>query len=66
MGPGAAAGLDETLDADEVARNVAGVEGMPPEVDRSIRDSGHYGPRVEVPADADAQTRLLAFMGRRA
>ena len=31
-----------------------------------MRDSGHYGPRVEVPADADAQTRLLAFMGRRA
>ena len=60
-----AAGLDETLDPDEVARNVAGVEAMPPEVDQAMRDSGHYGPRVEVPADADAQTRLLAFMGRR-
>jgi hypothetical protein len=29
-----------------------------------MRDSGHYGPRVAVPDDADAQTRLLAFMGR--
>ena len=60
-----AAGLDEALDPDEVARNAAGVEAMPPEVDQAMRDSGHYGPRVEVPADADAQTRLLAFMGRR-
>ena len=61
-----AAGLDEALDPGEVARNAAGVEAMPPEVDQAMRDSGHYGPRVEVPADADAQTRLLAFMGRRA
>jgi uncharacterized protein (TIGR03086 family) len=59
-----AAGLDETLDPTEVARGVAGVESMPPEVDQAMRDSGHYGPRVVVPADADAQTRLLAFMGR--
>ena len=34
-------------------------------MDEVLRQSGHYGPRVEVPADADAQTRLLAFMGRR-
>ena len=25
---------------------------------------GHYGPRVEVPDDADVQTKLLAFVGR--
>jgi hypothetical protein len=30
-----------------------------------MRQSGHYGPRVEVPDDADEQTKLLAFMGRR-
>jgi uncharacterized protein (TIGR03086 family) len=60
-----AAGLDEVLDPGEVARNVAGVEAMDPTVEEAMRDSGHYGPRVEVPADADAQTRLLAFMGRR-
>jgi uncharacterized protein (TIGR03086 family) len=61
-----ATGLDERLDADEVARNLAEVDGMPPEVDAAMRGSGHYGPRVPVPDDADPQTRLLAFMGRRA
>jgi len=59
-----AAGLDETLDPAEVARQVAGMEAMPPELEQSMRDSGHYGPRVPVPADADAQTRLIAFLGR--
>jgi hypothetical protein len=29
-----------------------------------LRASGQYGPRVEVPADADVQTRLIAFIGR--
>ncbi len=33
-------------------------------MDAALRTSGHYGPRTEVPADADAQTRLLAFIGR--
>jgi uncharacterized protein (TIGR03086 family) len=39
------------------------VEGMEP-TDELLRTSGHYGPRVAVPADADEQTRLLAFLGR--
>jgi uncharacterized protein (TIGR03086 family) len=56
-----ATGLDETLDATEVARMVDSIEPM----DQAMRDSGHYGPRVAVPADADAQTRLIAFTGRR-
>lgn len=56
-----ATGLDEVLDAEEVHRMF---EGMEP-YDEALRASGHYGPRVEVPADADEQTRLLAFMGRR-
>ncbi len=30
----------------------------------SVIASGHYGPKVEVPADADEQTRLIAFTGR--
>jgi hypothetical protein len=38
-------------------------EGMAP-MDEVLRASGHYGPRVAVPDDADAQTRLLAFIGR--
>ena len=37
--------------------------GMEP-IEESMRSSGQYGPRVEVPADADAQTRMLAFIGR--
>lgn len=53
-------GLDETLDPDEVHNLLVGMEPM----DAILRDSGHYGPRVEVPADADEQTRLIAFTGR--
>jgi hypothetical protein len=33
-------------------------------MDEVLRASGHYGPRVRVPEDADEQTRLLAFIGR--
>jgi uncharacterized protein (TIGR03086 family) len=55
-----AAGLDEALDADEVHRMV---EAMEP-IDDLLRQSGQYGPRVEVPGDADEQTRLIAFTGR--
>jgi uncharacterized protein (TIGR03086 family) len=56
-----AAGLDETLDADEVAQMLRGMEP----IDDMLRASGQYGPKVEVPADADEQTRLVAFTGRR-
>ena len=55
-----ATGLDETLDPDEV-RGLA--DSMAPMED-AMRQSGHYGPRVEVPDDADEQTRLIAFTGR--
>jgi uncharacterized protein (TIGR03086 family) len=55
-----ATGQDETLDPDKCAEML---EGMLP-VDEALRQSGHYGPRVEVPEDADVQTRLLAFIGR--
>jgi uncharacterized protein (TIGR03086 family) len=55
-----ATGGDETLDADEVHRMV---DGMEPH-DEMLRASGQYGQRVAVPADADEQTRLIAFMGR--
>ncbi len=33
-------------------------------IDQLLRDSGQYGPRVEVPEHADAETRLVAFLGR--
>jgi uncharacterized protein (TIGR03086 family) len=55
-----ATGLDETLDPDEVHRLFVGMEPM----DEMLRQSGHYGPRVRVPDDADEQTKLLAFIGR--
>jgi uncharacterized protein (TIGR03086 family) len=55
-----ATGTDETLDP---ARCAAMLEGMLP-MDEILRQSGQYGPRVEVPDDADAQTKLLAFIGR--
>ncbi len=55
-----ATGQDETLDPDRCAELL---EAMAP-MDEALRRSGHYGPRVAVPDDADAQTRLLAFIGR--
>jgi uncharacterized protein (TIGR03086 family) len=55
-----ATGLDERLDPDEVHRMLVAAEPM----DEALRSSGHYGPRVEVPHDADEQSRLLAFLGR--
>lgn len=55
-----ATGLDERLDAHEVHRMY---EGMLP-MDEMLRQSGQYGPKVEVPDDADEQTKLLAFVGR--
>jgi len=55
-----ATGQDETLDPDKCAEVLA--EALP--MDEAMRQSGHYGPRVDVPDDADVQTRLLAFIGR--
>lgn len=55
-----ATGQDVQLDPDKCA---AMLEGMLP-MDQALRDSGHYGPKVDVPDDADVQTRMLAFTGR--
>jgi uncharacterized protein (TIGR03086 family) len=55
-----ATGQDETLDPVKCAEMY---EGMLP-MDEVLRQSGQYGPRVHVPDDADAQTKLLAFIGR--
>lgn len=51
---------DPTLDPGFCAALFAGMEPM----DEILRASGQFGPRVPVPADADVQTRLLAFIGR--
>ncbi len=42
LGPGP--GLDERLDPDEVHRLLSGLEALPPEVEETMRSSGHYGP----------------------
>ncbi len=55
-----ATGQDETLDPDKCAGML---EGMLP-MDEALRQSGQYGPRVNVRDDADVQTKLLAFIGR--
>jgi uncharacterized protein (TIGR03086 family) len=56
-----ATGLDETLDPDQVHAILVSIEPM----DEALRQSGHFGPRVLVSDDADEQTKLLAFVGRR-
>lgn len=56
-----ATGQDERLDPAKCAELL---EGMLP-LDDLLRSSGQYGPRVDVPDDADVQTRLLGFIGRR-
>jgi uncharacterized protein (TIGR03086 family) len=56
-----ATGQDERLDPGRCAEMLAGMEPW----DEALRTSGHYGPRQPVADDADAQTQLLAFIGRR-
>ncbi|MBJ7357060.1 TIGR03086 family metal-binding protein [Nocardioides sp.] len=55
-----ATGQDDRLDPDRCAALLAGMEPA----EDAMRASGHYGPRVAVPTDADPQTRLLGFIGR--
>ena len=55
-----ATGQDETLDPVRCAEML---EGMGP-LEDAMRQSGQYGPRVDVPDDADVQTQLLGFIGR--
>jgi uncharacterized protein (TIGR03086 family) len=55
-----ATGQDPTLDPERCAAMLAGAEPY----EDAMRQSGQYGPRVEVPEDADVQSRLLGFIGR--
>jgi uncharacterized protein (TIGR03086 family) len=55
-----ATGQDDTLDPEVCAVMLAGMEP----IEDVIRGSGQYGARVDVPDDADAQTRMLGFIGR--
>jgi uncharacterized protein (TIGR03086 family) len=56
-----ATGQDERLDPDKCRELY---EGMLP-MDDVLRASGQYGAKVPVPEDADVQTKLLGFIGRR-
>jgi uncharacterized protein (TIGR03086 family) len=51
---------DNHLDLDTCAELLAGMEP----IEQLMRASGQYGPRVDVPGDADVQSRLLGFIGR--
>ncbi len=55
-----ATGQDERLDQETCAELLGGMEP----IEDLMRSSGQFGPRVPVPDDADAQTRLLGFIGR--
>lgn len=55
-----ATGQDDRLDPEHCAGLLAGMETA----EEAIRSSGQYGARVQVPGDADPQTRLLGFIGR--
>jgi uncharacterized protein (TIGR03086 family) len=55
-----ATGQPEQLDEAMAAELLAGMAPL----DEALRQSGHYGPRVEPPPGAGATTRLMAFIGR--
>jgi uncharacterized protein (TIGR03086 family) len=59
---GRAAGIEVTMPADEVNRLRDSVAGM----GDALRGPGAFGPELAPPEGADEQTRLLAFLGRRA
>ena len=56
-----ATGLDATIRPDEVVKVRDAVAGF----GDALRQSGVCGPAIDVTADADDQTKLLALLGRR-
>lgn len=55
-----ATGQDDNLDPERCAQLLGGMEPM----EEMLRASGQYGPRVDVPAGASVQDRLIGFIGR--
>jgi len=51
---------DERMDPDDVEQVHAAMASM----GDKLRGPGAFGPEIEPPADADAQTKLLCFLGR--
>jgi uncharacterized protein (TIGR03086 family) len=58
-----ATGQDEALDPAQVQVMLGAIGAMPEE---ALRSEGMFGPALDAPADADDQTRVLAYFGRRA
>jgi uncharacterized protein (TIGR03086 family) len=57
-----ATGGDERLDPDEVKKIGEALAPM----DEAMRSPNAFGPKLDPPEGADAQTRFLAFLGRKA
>jgi len=55
-----ATGQDDTL-GEERCKEM--FEGMQP-MDEILRSSGHFGPRIDMPANASYQDKLIGFIGR--
>jgi uncharacterized protein (TIGR03086 family) len=55
-----AAGIDVKLDPELVEAAYNGLQPM----DAMVRSESVFGPKVEPPADADMQTKLICFTGR--
>lgn len=55
-----ATGQDDRLDDNECASLLRGMQPA----DQLLRDSGQYGPKVDVPAHASVQDQLIGFIGR--
>ncbi|MDP1793927.1 MAG: TIGR03086 family metal-binding protein [Acidimicrobiales bacterium] len=56
-----ATGGDATLDPELCEAALQGLEPM----DAMVRSAGVFGAKVDAPADADVQTKLICFTGRR-
>ena len=57
-----ATGQDERIEPEDVRHAIAAAHSF----GDNLRRQGVCGPEVPVPPDADEQTRMLAFLGRRA
>jgi uncharacterized protein (TIGR03086 family) len=60
------AGVPVELDDEDVDAVLRGIDSLPAELLAMYRSPGVFGPELEAPEGADAQTRMLAFAGRRA
>ena len=58
-----ATGQDDTIDPSEVRR---AQEEFKPFSEEVLRQPGMLGRALDPPADADEQTKLLAYLGRKA